>query len=827
MAVCGPELGCGVTLPPAAMDILTAARRTPWHNIWPMARHNTRPKPRQIARIMAHHGAVFATRVGACLVAGGLVARAGSVIFAATLAGAALSAGAQPVRTAHVTAELVARSPGVQPGQALQVGLRLQHIPHWHTYWRNPGDSGLPTTLAWTLPAGAQAGPIDWPAPRRIPIGPLVNYGYEGDLLLPLRFTAPADAQPGSTLQLQAVANWLVCNDVCIPESATLNLAVPVLAPGASPAPGPLADRFDAATAEAPAALTGWHAEVQRAGRDLQLRLVRTPAPSPGDALALPPVHVFPYPEQLLEPARHAVYRTPDGYLVQMALAPYAAQVPATLQAIAVAQVAPGSAGSPWGMPQRNAEFTAPITEVAALALPAGAVRLDDPLAVGASSKPGSKLALLGDRAGATPGSGGAATSGAMASLGLLAALTLALVGGMVLNLMPCVFPVLSIKLLGLAQHADRPGQLRSHAMAYGAGVVLSFLALAGVLLALRAAGGAVGWGFQLQEPGVVFLLALLFFALGLNLMGQFELGNLMPQSLASWRARRPGLDAFGSGVLAVLAASPCTAPFMGAALGFAVTQPAPQALAVFGALGLGMALPYMALVLMPGWRHRLPRPGPWMLQLKQALAFPMFATVVWLVWVLGLQAGIDGAAQTLLALLGLAALVWLLGLLRQPTPAARMSAAAGVAAMVALLVWSWPTALEPAPAAGAATASAAGATALARQDWLPYSDAAVAAQLAQGRTVFVDFTAAWCVSCQVNKRLVLTQPAVLADFDRAQVVRMRADWTRRDAEITAALARLGRNGVPVYALLRPGQEPLLLPEILTAGLVRSALAGL
>ena len=750
----------------------------------------------------------------------GLLSRVAVGVAVGVLAWAGTAASAQPVRTEHVTAELVARSAGVQPGQSVQIGLRLQHIPHWHTYWRNPGDSGLPTTLAWTLPAGAQAGAIDWPAPRRIPIGPLVNYGYEGDLLLPLRFTAPADAQPGSTLQLKAEASWLVCNDVCIPESASLNLALPVLGPGAAAAPGPLAAQFDAAAADAPAPLAGWRAELQRAGRDLQLRLVRDQALPAGEAL--PAVQVFAYQEQLLEPARHAVYRTADGYLVQMALAPHAAQVPAALQGIVVAP--PASGGTPWGAPQRSAEFSATINDVAALALPAGAVRLDDPLASGASTAPGGKLKLLaepgGHGAAAAPGPGGA-------SLGLLAALALALVGGMVLNLMPCVFPVLSIKLLGLAQHGEKPAQLRSHALAYSAGVVLSFLALAGLLLALRAAGGAVGWGFQLQEPGVVFVLALLFFALGLNLMGVFELGNLLPQGLAGWRAQRPAVDAFGSGVLAVLAASPCTAPFMGAALGFAVAQPAPQALAVFGMLGLGMALPYAALVLLPGWRHRLPRPGPWMLRLKQALAFPMFATVVWLVWVLGLQAGIDGAAQALLALLGLAALVWLLGLLRQPTTGARLGALAGLVAMAALLGWSWPTTGATPAAAGTTPPVSGSAAASVASDWQPYSDAAVGTQLAQGRTVFVDFTAAWCVSCQVNKRLVLTQADVLADFDKAQVVRMRADWTRRDAEITAALARLGRNGVPVYALLRPGQEPLLLPEILTAGLVRSALAGL
>jgi thiol:disulfide interchange protein DsbD len=751
-------------------------------------------------------------------------------LLAAVLGGAVAPATAQPVRTEHVTAELVARDGGVAPGQSVTVGLRLQHIPHWHTYWRNPGDSGLPTTLAWTLPAGAQAGAIQWPAPKRLPIGPLVNYGYEGDLLLPLRLTAPADAQPGSTLQLQAEANWLVCNDVCIPENATLKLALPVLAPGTAAAPGPLAARFDGAAADAPVPLAGWRAQIERAGRDLQVRLIRPQTAAAGEAL--PPVQVFPYAEQVLEPARHAAWRTDEGYAVQLAVSPHAPSVPAELTAIAVAQVAPG-APPPWGGAGRSVEFSARVVEVAAVALPAGAVRLDDPLAGGTSAAPGKAgrgLDILGGRAAASPAAASVPATEGGAGLGLWAALALALVGGMVLNLMPCVFPVLSIKLLSLAQQGDQPARLRAHALAYGAGVVLSFLALAGLLLALRAAGSAVGWGFQLQEPGVVFVLALLFFALGLNLMGLFELGSLLPQRLSGWRAQHPAADAFGSGVLAVLAASPCTAPFMGAALGFAITQSAPLALAVFGMLGLGMALPYAALVLLPGWRHRLPRPGPWMLRLKQALAFPMFATVVWLVWVLGLQAGIDGAAQALLALLGLAALVWLLGLLHQPTPSARVGALAGIAAMAALLAWSWPsssaTSADGQRAAPANAAAGQGPQAVAGANWAPYSDAAVSAELAQGRTVFVDFTAAWCVSCQVNKRLVLTRPEVMAEFDRAQVVRMRADWTRRDAEITAALARLGRNGVPVYALLRPGQAPVLLPEILTTGIVRDALAG-
>ena len=696
---------------------------------------------------------------------------------------------AQPVRTEHVTAELVAAATAVRPGEPVQIGLRLQHIPHWHTYWRNPGDSGLPTTLSWTLPAGSSVGEIEWPAPQRLPLGPLVNYGYEGDLLLPLRFTAPPDARPGSSLRLSAEASWLVCREICVPESATLALTLPVAEAGAAPAATEHTAAFSAAAAQQPRALQGWRAEVQHAGSELLLTLDRDTPAAPGAALA--PVHVFPFAEQLIEPARHELYRTPAGYALRLSLLANA-RPPARLDGLAVAQ---GSTPPPWGGAQRSVAFDAPVRGVTAIALPAGAVPM-------ASANTGG--------AGAAPEQLG----GAGAGLGLLGALVLALLGGMVLNLMPCVFPVLSIKLVGLAQQGPDRGALHRHVAAYGAGVVLSFVLLAAVLLALRAAGSAVGWGFQLQEPAVVFVLALLFFALGLNLMGVFEFGNLLPSGLANWRARRPAADAFATGVLAVVAASPCTAPFMGAALGFAITQPAPLALAVFAMLGLGMALPYAALALLPGWRARLPRPGPWMLRLKQGLAFPMFATVVWLIWVLGLQAGIDGAAKALLALVGLGFAFWLGGLLRH-----RAAAPVLALALAGVLAWSWPA--PPAlPGAGGPGAAAPEAG-----TWLRYAQADAEALVAQGRPVFVDFTAAWCVSCQVNKRLVLNTAATQADFARANVALMRADWTLRDAEITAALARLGRNGVPVYVLMRPGREPLLLPEILTAGIVRDALA--
>jgi thiol:disulfide interchange protein/DsbC/DsbD-like thiol-disulfide interchange protein len=695
---------------------------------------------------------------------------------------------AAAVKTEHVSAELVAQRSAVQPGQSVQVGLLLQHIPHWHSYWRNPGDSGLPTTLTWTLPPQSQIGEIEWPAPKRLPIGPLVNYGYEGEVLLPMSFTAPSNARPGEDLRLSAKATWLVCKDVCIPEEATLELRLPVVGTDITPGSTQHTPLFERTAAELALPVKGWSAAVQRSGRELLLTLDADASTAlPG---ALPAVHVFPYAEQLIEPARHELYRTPRGYAVKLALLGEA-NAPSELKGIAVAQ----GAAAPWGAAQRAIEFTAPWRTVTRLELPAGAQRLDELPATMRSAAPAP--------VGAT----------------LWSALLLAFVGGMLLNLMPCVFPVLSMKLLSLAKQAPHAAALRTHAFAYGGGVLLSFMALAIALTALQAAGSAVGWGFQLQEPGVVFLLALLFFAIGLNLMGALEFASLLPQRLAQWRTERPSTDAFACGVLAVVAASPCTAPFMGAALGFALTQSTAMALAVFAALGLGMALPYMLLTLLPGWRRRLPKPGSWMLHLKQGLAFPMFATAVWLLWVLGQQAGVGAMARLLLAVVGLGLLVWLGGL-----GAAKHwgGKALGALLTLAVLAWSWPTELPV-----AAQSEHAGTARVERGAWQNYDEAALADFVAQGRPVFVDFTAAWCVSCQVNKRLVLHNDETLQAFAQSKVVLMRADWTRRDAVITQALARLGRNGVPVYVLMRPGREPLLLPEILSQGSVRDALATL
>jgi thiol:disulfide interchange protein len=390
---------------------------------------------------------------------------------------------------------------------------------------------------------------------------------------------------------------------------------------------------------------------------------------------------------------------------------------------------------------------------------------------------------------------------------------------------MPCVFPVLSLKILSFAQHAgaghnpiERRGAMRAHGVFYAIGVIVSFLALAGALLALKSAGSAVGWGFQLQNPSVVWVLAVIFFLIGLNLMGAFEVGTLAPSALLNFTAKNPGVDAFFSGVLAVIAASPCTAPFMGAALGFALTQSSIAALAVFAALGIGMALPYVILAWFPKWLDRLPRPGQWMITFKQVLAFPMFLTVVWLIWVIAQQATIDGAAIALVGLVGIAFGAWLLGSTR--TRARVAGALAGALA----IVLAWPTAALQDANASASPSSSTNASA---PQWKPWNPDEIAKLNAEGKPVFVDFTAAWCVSCQANKRLVLTRDEVVQAFAQKNVTLMRADWTNKDERITKALTAMNRSGVPVYALHAPGKPVELLPELLTTGIVKSAIAKL
>ncbi len=709
-----------------------------------------------------------------CRLIGGL-----ALVLAPSLASAqALTAPLSAVvTTPQVRAELVAHAPeGVAAGKPLWLGLKLEHKTHWHTYWKNPGDSGLATTLDWTLPAGVSAGAIDWPTPQRLPIGPLMNYGYEGTLLLPVAVSVPAGFN-AQALEVRLHAEWLVCKEVCIPESGDFALQLPAQA--ATAANG--AD-FEAARQRMPAPLPQAQATAEVRDGALVVRVQGLPAAWQGKTL-----NFFPETASVINNAAAVAAQWQAGvWSASVSLDPQRSAGPALMPAVLVAS------GQAAGV-QLELKVTTPWPAVASVAPP--------PLP-----------ALSGAQAMPEPA----------VPMGLALALLLALAGGALLNLMPCVFPVLSLKVLGFAAHGGDRRQMLAGGLAYTAGVVVSFVALAGLLLALRAGGEQLGWGFQLQSPAVVAVLAALFTLIGLNLAGVFEIGSLLPSALASARSRHPLVDSALTGVLAVAVASPCTAPFMGASLGLAVTLPPFEALAIFAALGLGMALPFLAASAWPGLARALPRPGVWMAHFKTVMAFPMFATVVWLVWVLGQQAGIDGVAALLALLVALAFAAWALG---SPALGARARggfSAAALLLLVAALFWAAPALRQEAFATPAGTAPAKGTT-----SWEAWSAERVAQAQAEGRPVFVDFTAAWCVTCQFNKRTTLANPAVMADFEARRVLLLRADWTRRDAAISAELARFGRNGVPVYLLYSPGAAgPRVLSEILSVDEVRAALAA-
>ena len=687
------------------------------------------------------------------------------------------------VTTDQVRAELMAHAPqGVTPGQPVWVGLQIKHQPEWHTYWKNSGDSGLPTQLEWTLPPGVLAGDTAWPLPKKISLGKLVNYGYEGTLLLPVPLTITPDFKPSllnPELTVKLKASWLVCRKECIPEEGEFTLNIPVKGSTALNSAA-----FDAALAAQPQPLAATKdSRLTIDGSTLKLQLAGLPAQLQGQTL-----EAFPETPEVINPS--APWQQAWQGAVWTATLPLAdarSASPALLPLVLTHK------GQGWRIELPVSGEWPKATAPATLS-PALQAALD-----------------INAQANAQ----GAATASTAVSTSFLAALLGALLGGLILNLMPCVFPVLAIKVLSFTRHADDHRGHRVSGLAYTAGVVLSFVLLGLLLLGLRAAGESLGWGFQLQNPGVVAALAALFTLIGLNLAGVFEFGQFAPSSLAAFQARHPVVDAFLTGVLAVAVASPCTAPFMGASLGLAVALPAVQALLIFAAIGLGLALPYLAASFVPAFARALPRPGAWMDALRKLLAFPMFGTVAWLVWVLGHQSGVDGAGALLALLVVFSAVIWSLTL----TGRSRLMIATILIAAGAWLAW----AIGPFVLKNQATAEAPAADAR----WQAWAPGQVEQLLAAKQTVFVDFTAAWCVTCQYNKQTTLADATVLAELEAKKVVLLRADWTRRDPAITAALAQLGRNGVPVYVFYKQGMAPIVLSEILSVQEVRAALAQL
>ena len=701
-------------------------------------------------------------------------AQAGMVRFAAALLGVAapVAVGASSAcaqerlpEGKHVTASLIAEVHSVVPGRPFQVALRQQIEPGWHTYWSNPGDSGLPTSIEWALPPDFKAGQIVWPVPKRIAYGPVVDYGYENEVLLPVSIDVPAKLAPGARVVLSAHAAWLVCSETCIPEDADLTLSVPVAAQ-AEP------DRYWTqrfASLRAALPLPNPFPTTVTSSADNIIVHVGT-----GDAGRLRDIVFFPADRDLIDDeAPQMAAAGPDGLTLTLGRA--AVRPPASvLNGLLVFRDSAAQAETE----PRAIMISSPIEPA--------------------------------------PAAGG---------FDFIWAAILAVAGGLLLNLMPCVLPVLSIKAFGLVQHAQAaPRMVRLQGLSYTAGVLLSFAGIAAALIALRAAGAEIGWGFQLQSPLFVALMLYVLFAVGLNLSGVFSLGARTAAADGELASHPRYAGSFLTGALATLVATPCTAPFMAAAVGYAIAQPWYQSLAIFEALALGLASPYLAIAFSPRLRRFLPKPGLWMVRLKQALAFPVYATAVWLSFVLAQEAGELAAAAALGGLVLIAFAAWLYEATRGDARRWRsIGGGLAVAAIVGALALLYPTQAPYQAPYRAAAASATDQTGLA---WQPFSPARIDELQAQGRAVFVDFTADWCITCKLNERVALADGAVLKAFADNEVALLRADWTRQDPLITRQLEANGRAGVPLYLFYpRPGasgqrQAPVVLPQILTAASV-------
>lgn len=698
--------------------------------------------------------------------------------FCASVAQAQLlgnaAANSSVVTTERTRAELVAHAPeGLGPHKEAWLGLRLIHQAGWKSYWLNPGDAGLPTRLQWSLPRGMSADEIRWPVPSKFLLGSLVNYGYTGTVLLPapVRFSPEfsRDDHSGAGLLVRLKAQWLVCSDVCIPEEGEFSLRI---APNSSHVSDSAA--FLASLALQPREVAGG-SRIDVEGNSLVVRVDGLAASLVGHKFDL-----FPETPGIID-ASASWSQKWDGNV-------WTARVPLAAQRLENPQTMPivltGAQGGWRTEAKVFGDWPATMPAVEGTAAPAH-----------------------GDAEGIRQPEAPSLTIG-LALLG-------AFLGGLILNLMPCVLPVLAIKVFGFARHGADATARRVDGAAYAAGVVMSFVALGSLVVGLRSAGEQVGWGFQLQSPPMVAALAILFTIIGLNLAGVVSFGRMLPASWLAYQARHPAANAFFSGVLTVAVASPCTAPFMGAALGFAVALPTLQAISIFAALGFGMAMPYLLASWTPAAARLLPRPGAWMDTLQRLLAFPMFATVVWLLWVLGTQTGLDAVIATLSLLVATSLLGWAASLRGTARAIIGLLAVAALASTSALALREIRAGLV-----GQARASLVAG-------WEPWHAGKVDSILSQGRPVFVDFTAAWCVTCQYNKKTTLSDPTVLASFRERNVVLLRADWTKRDASITTALASFGRTGVPLYVLYAPGRSPQVLSELLTEAELTSALSSL
>ncbi|TKD51240.1 protein-disulfide reductase DsbD family protein [Sphingomonas baiyangensis] len=666
-----------------------------------------------------------------------------ALLTAALLAPVA-SAQLAPAGERHIAIDLVAESDRPAPGSEVTLALVSKPDAGWHGYWKNPGDAGIETTLAWTLPAGVTAGPLEYPVPHRLLIGGLMNYVYQGPFTQFVTLGIPAGLAPGTALPIKVRADYLVCtNEICVPETRELETRLTVGDGAIDPARRADFDRWRAAM-----------------------------------------------PKPLGSPARYAVA---DGMF-----------------RIAIPWPADAAAADPYFFPlaASGPSFSAPQTVRRAgdlliletSAQGAGPPRIEGVLSVG----DGNGFALTA-MPGAVPAGDAPQTAGFDVALALTA-FAGAVLGGLLLNIMPCVFPILSLKALSLARAGEDAGAARAEGLAYTAGAILACAALGGVLLLLRAGGEAVGWAFQLTDPRIILVLLLLVTAIALNLAGVFELPA--PGAVNRLSARGSG-GAFATGALAAFVATPCTGPFMGAALGTALVLPWWAAMLVFAGLGLGLALPFLAIGLSPALRRRLPRPGPWMERFRHILSVPMFLTALALAWVLGRQAGVDGMTLGLAAALLLALALWWTGS-RQTRGSSRAwvpGAAAGALALAAIVL------VERAPADAAPRVAALGAQ--------PFTEATLARMQGEGRPVFAYFTADWCVTCKVNEKTAIETAAVAEAFKSGGVQVLVGDWTDGNPELGRFIEKHNRAGVPLYLWYAPGSAtPQVLPQLLTTSML-------
>jgi thiol:disulfide interchange protein DsbD len=691
---------------------------------------------------------------------------------------APLAAAAAPLSgsTPHTRLSLLSETRSLEAGKPFILGVEFQLEDGWHIYWVNAGDSGEAPKVQWTLPAGLTAGATEWPAPERLLAPPLVNYGYENHVLLmvPFAIDRASTLSAGTDLHIEANVRWLVCREVCIPGRAKLNLTLPVRA--GSPEKDPEASPFfDEARASLPEpAPSSWRAQVDVQDDGMRLKVSGDPRLKSGAKSAI----FFPLDSDQVENATpQNPAATPEGLALSL---------------------------------KRSEQLTTPLDHLRGVLMLRNA---------GATS---SFVIEAPVHEGATP----AATKTAAQSLPVM--LIFAFLGGLILNLMPCVFPVLSIKILGFvtaprSERAQFPWHSLGHGLAYTAGILVSFWALVGTLLALRAGGQQLGWGFQLQSPGFIAVLAVFLFGFGLNLAGVFEFNSAL-SNVGGSLAHKEGLPgSFFTGVLATIVATPCTAPFMGSAVGFALSQSTVVAFLIFTLLGLGLALPYLILSIEPSLGGFLPKPGRWMETFKQFVSFPVFATVLWLAWVFGIQAGIEPLFRLLGGFLLVSVAAWLLG----RWTSGRGHLLARIAATL-LLVAALGLALSGARVSESAASdlSSNGGSEL---EWEKFAPEKIESIRDTGRPVFADFTAAWCVSCKVNELLVFRSEEVKSELKRRNFVLMKGDWTTYDPVITRALADFGRSGVPLYVIYPAdrGKDPIVLPEIINAGIVLRSLKTL